>query len=330
MSWHVPVLVPGMVVVSIVGELLLSSQPCRAVEPSLGKGIPASPQMMQRVRDEHSLVAEMSKAQLTARGGGIERFPPDRNREAQKTDSDLETVKSVQIYLLLGGLVGSDGSVTSAGMFQLAKMLRALPDTTVTSYTWDKWAEAYKAILANEGKAKIVVVGYSGGGSRATWLANMPSKPQIDLMVDYDPSPKWQMKPIGTNVKKALCYHNTKPMMWVPVIGDLGGGELVGNALGIGGSPVHSPSIETINIAEQHMLVQVDQSLHERTVKAVRALAGATPARSESSLASIHCRRVAHCQAPMVTRRSGDRVLLSSADSHGEGKREVVGRKAPL
>ena len=62
MSWHVPVLVPGMVVVSIVGELLLSSQPCRAVEPSLGKGIPASPQMMQRVRDEHSLVAEMSKA----------------------------------------------------------------------------------------------------------------------------------------------------------------------------------------------------------------------------------------------------------------------------
>jgi hypothetical protein len=285
---------------------------------------------MQRLRDEHALVAEMINAQLAARGGGFEQPFSDRNRETQKTDRDLATVKSVQVYLLLGGLVGSDGSVTSAGMFQLAKMLRALPDTTVTTYTWDKWAEAYKAILANEGKAKIVVVGYSGGGSRATWLANMPTKPQIDLMVNYDPSPKWQMKAIGANVKKALCYHNTKPMMWVPGIGDLGGGQLVGNAPGVGGAPVHGPAIETVKIAEQHMLVQIDQSLHEHTLKAVQALAAATPARSESRLASLHCKQVALCRALMVARRSGDRGRLSIADSRGEGKQEVEGRKAPL
>jgi len=320
MSWHVSV--PGAVpvagmLVSIVSGLLLSSQSCWAVERSLGKGTPATRQLMQLVRDEHALVAEMIKGQLAARGSGLERSLSGRNRE---THIDLETIKSVQVYLLLGGLVGSDGSVTSAGMFQLAKMLRALPDTSVTTYTWDKWAEAYKAILANEGKAKIVVVGYSGGGSRATWLANMPSKPQIDLMVDYDPSPKWQMKSIGTNVKKALCFHNTKPMMWMPGIGDLGGGQLVGNAPGVNGSPVNGPSIDTINIAEQHMLVQVDQSLHEYTVKAVRALADAKPARSESRLASIHCRRVAECQALTVTRRSGDQLLVSIADSREQGK----------
>ena len=300
MLWHVPVLArvlsAGMLF-SIVGGFSLSSQSCHAVEPSLGKGTPASPEIMQLVRDEHALVAKMIKAQLAALGG-LERSLSDRGRETQKTDSDSETVKSVQVYLLLGGLVGSDGSVTSAGMFKLAKMLRALPDTTVTIYTWDKWAEAYKTILANEGKAKIVVVGYSGGGSRATWLANMPSKPQIDLMVYYDPSPKWQMKPISTNVKKALCYHNIKPMMWVPGIGDLGGGQLIGNALGSSGGTVNGPSIETINIAEQHMLVQIDQSLHERTVKAVRALAGAT---AESRLASINCRRVGNCKALRVS-----------------------------
>jgi len=51
-------------------------------------------------------------------------------------------------------------------------------------------------------------------GSRATWLANMPSRPRIDLMVYYDPSPKWQMRSLGLNVKKALCYHNTKPFAW--------------------------------------------------------------------------------------------------------------------
>jgi hypothetical protein len=257
---------------------------------------------------------------MAARGGGLERSLSDRNRET--------LVKSMQVYLLLGGLVGSDGSVTSAGMFQLAKMLRALPGTKVKTYTWEKWAEAYKAILANEGKAKIVVIGYSGGGSRATWLANMPSKPQIDLMVNYDPSPKWQMKSIGSNVKKALCFHNTKPMMWMPGVGALGGGQLVGNAPGFGGRSGHGP-IEIINIAQQHMLVQVDQSLHERTVKAVGALAGATPARTESRLASLPCKRVALCQALSAMRQPEDRGLFSIAEL-SEAKREASGRKGPL
>ena len=260
---------------------------------------------MQLVRDEHTLIAEMIKAQMAARRGGLERSLSDRNRET--------LVRSVQVYLLLGGLVGSDGAVTSAGMFQLAKMLRALPDTKVRTYTWEKWAEAYKAILANEGKPKIVVIGYSGGGSRATWLANMPSKPQIDLMVNYDPSPKWQMKSIGSNVKKALCFHNTKPMMWMPGVGALGGGQLVGNAPGFSDRSGHG-RIESINIAEQHMLVQVDQSLHERTVKAVEALANATPARTESRLASLPCKKVALCQALSAMRQPEDRGLFSVAE----------------
>ena len=280
------------VLISIVAGLLLGTQSCWAVEALLGKRTSASLETMQLVRDEHTLVAEMIKAQMAARGGGgLERSLSDRNRET--------LVESMQVYLLLGGLVGSDGSVTSAGMFQLAKMLRALPGTKVKTYTWEKWAEAYKAILANEGKAKIVVIGYSGGGSRATWLANMPSKPQIDLMVNYDPSPKWQMKSIGSNVKKALCFHNTKPMMWMPGVGALGGGQLVGNAPGFSDRSGHG-RIESINIAEQHMLVQVDQSLHERTVKAVEALAnansgpnriqiGVTPVQEGGPLSGAQC-----------------------------------------
>jgi pimeloyl-ACP methyl ester carboxylesterase len=308
MSWRVSVqarLLVGGVLISIVAGLLLGTQSCWAVEALLGKRTSASLETMQLVRDEHTLVAEMIKAQMAARGGGLERSLSDRNRET--------LVKSMQVYLLLGGLVGSDGSVTSAGMFQLAKMLRALPGTKVKTYTWEKWAEAYKAILANEGKAKIVVIGYSGGGSRATWLANMPSKPRIDLMVNYDPSPKWQMKSIGSNVKKALCFHNTKPMMWMPGVGALGGGQLVGNAPGFSDRSGHG-RIESINIAEQHMLVQVDQSLHERTVKAVEALANATPARTESRLASLPCKKVALCQALSAMRQPEDRGLFSVAE----------------
>jgi hypothetical protein len=114
---------------------------------------------------------------------------PDQAEQDRNADPPAAPITSVQVFLLLGGLVGTDGTVTSAGMFHLANMLRELPDTTVTTYNWNNWPDAYKAILANEGKAKIVVIGYSGGGSRATWLANMPSRPQIDLMVHYDPSP---------------------------------------------------------------------------------------------------------------------------------------------
>jgi hypothetical protein len=120
----------------------------------------------------------------------------------------------------------------------------------------------------------------------------------------------------------------TKPMMWMPGVGDLGGGQLVGNAPDFGGRPGHG-GIEIINIAEQHMLVQVDQSLHERTVKAVEALAGATPAGTESRLASLPCKRVALCQALSAMRQPEDRDLFSIAELSG-AKREASGRKAPL
>jgi hypothetical protein len=159
--------------------------------------------------------------------------------------------------------------------------------------------------LANQGKAKIVVIGYSGGGSRATWLANMPSKPQIDLMVHYDPSPRWQMKPIGTNVKKALCYHNTQPLMWVPGIGSLGGGELVPSAAAR--DVLDTPAIETVDIAEQHFLVQVDQSLHQRTVDAVRSLVSPASARTVPNLnSSIQYRQVTRDRTTVLVRPSAD------------------------
>ena len=60
--------------------------------------------------------------------------------------------------------------------------------------------------------------------------------------------------------KRAICYHNTKPDMFVPFIGSLGGGVLVGT------------NVETIDIAIPHLKVQFSQSLHQRTTLAVKAL----------------------------------------------------------
>jgi pimeloyl-ACP methyl ester carboxylesterase len=308
---------------------LTVSQTLRVGGHSASERVRTAPNMIGVLRDEHDLFEDVARQQapaepssteqLTAellapepwapRPGSFEPVVPeagDQVEQDQKPDQPAAAISTVQVYLLLGGLVGADGTVTSAGMFHLANMLRELPDTTVTTYNWNNWPDAYRAILANQGKAKIVVIGYSGGGSRATWLANMPSKPQIDLMVHYDPSPRWQMKPIGTNVKKALCYHNTQPLMWVPGIGSLGGGELVSSAAAR--DVLATPAIETVDIAEQHFLVQVDQSLHQRTVDAVRSLVSPASARAVPNLNwSTQYRQLAPDRTTALVRPPADR-----------------------
>ncbi len=164
-----------------------------------------------------------------------------------------------KVFLLLGGLVGFDGDVTSAGMFKLEHMLEELPGVSVKSYAWSSFMTAAYDVQMT--KTLKVVVGYSGGGSRATWLANAIPMTMIDLMVLYDPSPWWETHPIGHNVKQGICYHNTKPEMWVPFIGQIGGGKLVGTG-----------NIITQNFAQQHLLVQFNEELHNETVKYVKKL----------------------------------------------------------
>ena len=159
------------------------------------------------------------------------------------------------VYLLLGGLQGKDGWVTSAGMFGLRSSLAELPDVTVTTYDWPSYKKVAADIAQLPKDDIVVVIGYSGGGAKATWLANLPSKPQIDLMVLYDPSPPWGMQVIGPNVKRALCYCNVTPVFF-----GLGGGVLRGR----------DTQVETVKIYEQHVLVQVNQTLHQRTIEEVK------------------------------------------------------------
>ncbi len=99
-----------------------------------------------------------------------------------------------------------------------------------------------------------VLIGYSGGGSRATWVAGAVYPRPIKLLVAYDPSPWWQMTPLRDNVERALCYHNNAPLMF-----GLGGGQLTGAA-----------HIENTEISEQHLAVDYDPNLHAHTVEAVR------------------------------------------------------------
>ena len=163
---------------------------------------------------------------------------------------------TARVYILLGGFVGADGYATSAGMFGLQSMLAALPNVTCLTYQWAAFERAAVDMAFQPITTKIVVIGYSGGGSRATWLANLSSKPRVNLMICYDPSPRWQMKSLkGTNVERAISYHNLTPMFL-----GLGGGVLVG------------PQVETVDISQNHMMVQFNATLHAKTVEEVRKM----------------------------------------------------------
>ena len=109
------------------------------------------------------------------------------------------------VYVLLGGFAGADGYMDSSGMLLLARRIAWIPHTWVESYNWADWVTAANRIWALPTKdTRVAVIGYSGGGSRATWLANSILHKKIDLVVTYDPSPAWQMQNLPPNVKKAI------------------------------------------------------------------------------------------------------------------------------
>lgn len=161
---------------------------------------------------------------------------------------------TTRIFVLLGGLFGPDGAADSRGMIALGKQLAQF--APVTTMYWSDYARAIAAIKSAPAEDVVILIGYSGGGSRVTWVAGAVAPRPIKLLVAYDPSPSWQMTPLKGNVERALCYHNDAPMMF-----GLGGAELAGK------------QVENVEIAEQHLAVQFDQALHARTIEAVKEAA---------------------------------------------------------
>jgi len=171
-----------------------------------------------------------------------------------------------RVYLLMGGLYSIDGAVTSAGMEILVSQLRALPNVVVKTYPWASYQICFndqnREVSATD---KMILIGYSGGGWRATTVANKMAKYKepVDLMVLYDPSPEWNMEPIHDNVKHPVCYQNSYHM-WIPLLGNIGGGILT--------SVPGGPKIDVVSIKEQHLSVQYDATLHAKTVSLVKSL----------------------------------------------------------
>ena len=176
-------------------------------------------------------------------------------------------------FILLGGLFSWDGVVTSAGMEMLASRLRALPGVSVETYLWQLRQ------MPTCKKDKVALIGYSGGAAHVTWVAkgynggptnwssSFGERPHIDLLVAYDPSPRGATFTLDDNVGKAIVYQNSSPMMF-----------------GLGGATISGPQVEVVEIAQNHLLVQTNTKLHDRTVEEVRKL---TEAPNDSSIKGI-------------------------------------------
>jgi len=72
---------------SVIGGFSLSNQWGRLAEPPVTPASRLSPEMMQLVRDEHGLVANMIKAQLAA-----EKQPPNRAALGESAERDRTAI----------------------------------------------------------------------------------------------------------------------------------------------------------------------------------------------------------------------------------------------
>lgn len=159
---------------------------------------------------------------------------------------------AMKVIILRGGIFGGDGPWTSAGMDALA---RRIPGASV--YNWsDLFTRVLPVVQAVPKATKLAVIGYSGGGSRGTWIGYYADRP-IDLLVGYDPSPASECRPLR-RVAKAICYHNKQTFLWM-----LGAGRYVG------------ANVTTYEISENHLAVQNDERLHRITLDALKELGNA-------------------------------------------------------
>ena len=88
----------------------------------------------------------------------------------------------LNVFILLGGLIGFDGYAVSPGILLLAHRLEAFGE--VTTYTWGSQHEVTQRIANLPPNEKVVLIGYSGGGFAITEIAdelNRNEPHRIDL-----------------------------------------------------------------------------------------------------------------------------------------------------
>jgi hypothetical protein len=159
-----------------------------------------------------------------------------------------------RIYVLSGQF----GRLISAGMLSLIPRLKPYGEVSFHGFRDNSVIEG---VLRSPKEQKIIIIGYSLGANQLGWISKWTfGEREIDLGVAYDPSRQSPLVhrsatgravQLAPNFKRLVVYYN--PSAWW-----------------LGGSTYDGSNVEEIVIREPHALVQLDQSLHRRTVEYVR------------------------------------------------------------
>lgn len=158
----------------------------------------------------------------------------------------------IRCFVLMGGIWGLDGSLFSRGMVNLSNRINKLKYVTCSAHYWSSIYDIERRIKMLPSGCKTCVVGYSGGGSRLTWIDH-----DLDLAIGYDPSPASEVRSVHL-FRRVLCYYNILPTYLLGF--RLGGGLYQGN------------NVETTTVAMNHLKVQYAEELHVKTLNAIAGL----------------------------------------------------------
>jgi hypothetical protein len=163
-------------------------------------------------------------------------------------------------------LYGQGGFLTSMGMNTFGRSLDA-KRFDVRFWNWSDHRQVAQTISVGvtSKDSKIAIMGYSLGANACAWIANdITNKKHIDLLVAYDPTvngPPLSQYPIGSNVKRAICY---RQMGYIATSLMFGRGHLYSTPGG--------PKIEEVQVYADHLYVPYISALHERTRAALDAM----------------------------------------------------------
>lgn len=125
-------------------------------------------------------------------------------------------------------LEGLGGDYTSQGCVQMANTMSTWPGYKVNLRSWSDWGRAAKAISETPKDVPVMVVGYSNGGSMATYVPYTCGR-VIQKLIGLDPTVWIPPKVLPTNVMQAICLKNVNPFSSFPPVGHAGYEVQTGN-----------------------------------------------------------------------------------------------------
>ncbi len=155
----------------------------------------------------------------------------------------------IRIYLLLGQF-----RIFSGGIWDLERRLSALSaDIHCTVHGWRELQVIVDDIKSLPPDVLVVLIGHSLGGCSITEIAADVHRP-IQLLVAYDASRYGQIKRIGENVEKTLCYVSTNYLFpW-------------------GHARLQGHNVRVFETPDNHFAIVSDSNLHLLTENAVKGL----------------------------------------------------------